>query len=197
MEPTSLPKQASKPRDIIEGQLRDCYGRAVYSHKTHEKCADLLQGREAKLKLTQIVLSAISTAGLIGTIFGQSIVATLALTGLSTALLVLNSYMKNHEIGGLAFAHKQAAQAIWLVREEYLSLIADLRSDQKTASEILKIRDDLLHKLHAAYVKAPPTNYKAYSKAQEALQKSEELTFSDSEIDALLPIDLRRSKTEE
>lgn len=29
--------------NILEGQLRECYGRVVYTHKTHEKCADILQ----------------------------------------------------------------------------------------------------------------------------------------------------------
>ena len=27
---------------ILEGQLRECYGRVVYTHKTHEKPADAL-----------------------------------------------------------------------------------------------------------------------------------------------------------
>ena len=33
---------------ILEGQLRECYGRTVYSHKTHEKCADILLARLAR-----------------------------------------------------------------------------------------------------------------------------------------------------
>ena len=40
----------------LEGQLRECYGRAVYSHKTHEKCADILITRLARIKLLQIGL---------------------------------------------------------------------------------------------------------------------------------------------
>lgn len=40
---------------------------------------------------------------------------------------------------------------------------------------------------------APSTTFKAYRKAQEALQKSEEMTFSDGEIDAFLPKELKRN----
>ncbi|MEH0992030.1 hypothetical protein V7J87_28835, partial [Klebsiella pneumoniae] len=32
----------NEDRLILEGQIRECYGRVVYSHKTHEKCADIL-----------------------------------------------------------------------------------------------------------------------------------------------------------
>ena len=28
---------------VLEAQVREVFGRVVYSHKTHEKCADLAQ----------------------------------------------------------------------------------------------------------------------------------------------------------
>src|SRR5687767_519983 len=57
-------------RRVLEGQLRECYGRVVYSHKTHEKCADILLARLGRIKFWQIVLSAITTAGFVGAMFG-------------------------------------------------------------------------------------------------------------------------------
>jgi hypothetical protein len=36
------------------------------------------------------------------------------------------------------------------------------------------------------------TNFEAYSRAQEALKKLEDMTFSDEEIDAFLPKELKR-----
>ena len=53
-------------------------------------------------------------------------------------------------------------------------------------------RDALLDELHAVYVGAPSTNFEAYSRAQEALKKLEDMTFSDEEIDAFLPKELNR-----
>ena len=46
---------------------------------------------------------------------------------------------------------------------------------------------------HGVYSGAPSTTYQAYKKAQKALQQLGEMTFSDAEIDALLPSDLRKS----
>jgi len=53
-------------------------------------------------------------------------------------------------------------------------------------------RDDLLEELHSVYSGAPSTTYQAYKKAQEALKHLEDMTFSDDEIDAFLPRELKK-----
>jgi len=63
----------------------------------------------------------------------------------------------------------------------------------KSESELLKERDSLVVALHSVYSGAPSTNLKAYKIAQLSLQKYEDMTFSDSEIDAFLPSDLKRT----
>ena len=45
--------------NVLEGQLRECYGRVVYSHKTHEKCADILLERQGKIGSSRISVGAI------------------------------------------------------------------------------------------------------------------------------------------
>ena len=42
LEPHSQTDDTPQSRNILEGQLREAYGRVVYSHKTHQKCADIL-----------------------------------------------------------------------------------------------------------------------------------------------------------
>ena len=190
MEPPT-PNNA-EPRDILESQLRECFGRVVYSHKTHEKCADILLGRLARIKVTQIVLSALTTAGFISTLFGSGAVGSLIGVVVSTALLVLNAYTKNYDLGELAQKHKQAANDLWLIREKYLSLITDLRMKKRALDSIQADRDQLLEQLHGVYSGAPSTTHQAYRKAQDALKKYEDMTFSDEEINAFLPNILKK-----
>jgi hypothetical protein len=178
---------------IIEGQLRECYGKAVYSHKTHEKCADILLARLSDIKLSQIVLSAITTGSFLSTILGSGKDAAVVGMAISTCLLILNAYTKDYDLGELAQKHKQAANDIWLIREKYLSLITDLAAGNKGAVEVQAERDYLVNALHDIYSGSPSTTYKAYRKAQVALKKYEEMSFSDEEIDAFLPKHLRRS----
>jgi len=183
---------AVAPYPILEGQLRECYGRAVYSHKTHEKCADILLGRLSTIKFWQIVLSAITTAGFVSAILGSGVVGSVVGIVISTSLLVLNAYTKNYDMGELAQKHKQAANDIWLLRERYLSLLTDLAAKAKPLEALIAERDKLVTDLHAVYSSSPSTTYQAYKKAQEALQRKEDMTFSVAEIDAFLPAELKR-----
>jgi hypothetical protein len=62
---------------------------------------------------------------------------------------------------------------------------------EKPIESLLAERDALLDDLHAVYSGAPSATYKAYKKAQESLKTLEDLTFSDEEIDAFLPKELK------
>lgn len=186
---------------VIEGQLRECYGRVVYSHKTHEKCADILLDRHKQIKFWQITLSAIVAGGLIATLLDFSGLAdfkkisTLIAAVLSTILLVLNSYTKDYDLGEIAQKHRQAGADLWIIRERYLSLLTDFRIGDVSLDVMRSQRDQLLEDLHAVYAGAPSTNYKAYAAAQKALKQLEDMTFSDDEIDAFLPKELKRKQT--
>jgi hypothetical protein len=177
---------------ILEGQLRESFGRVVYSHKTHEKCADILLSRLSSIKLWQIILSAVTTGGFISAFFGAGNIGATIGVLVSTSLLVLNAYTKNYDLGELAQKHKQAANDIWLIRERYLSLITDLAMGEKPLEALQKERDVLVEELHSVYSGAPSTTFQAYKKAQEALKQNEDMTFSDEEIDAFLPKELKR-----
>lgn len=182
-------------RNLLEDHLRECYGRVVYSHKTHEKCADILSGFLRKIKLCQIVLSSLTTVGFAATLFGAGPVGAAIGLCISAALLCLNTYIKDHSPEEIAQKHRQAAINLWLVREKYLTLIIDLRVGKEPIEKIANRRDVLLVELHNIYSGAPSTNHKAYRKAQKALKYNEEMTFSADEIDSLLPSKFRKSAT--
>jgi len=192
LEPNSQVDGIIDSRAILEGQLRECFGRVVYSHKTHEKCADILLARLSQIKLWQIILSAVTTGGFIAAVFGAGKIGALVGVFVSTILLALNAYTKNYDLGELSQKHRQAAADLWIIREKYLSLITDLRMGEKPIETLQKERDDLLAELHSVYSGAPSTTYQAYKKAQEALKQLEDMTFSDEEIDAFLPKELKK-----
>jgi len=131
LEQHSQIDDTAESRKILEGQLRECYGRVVYSHKTHEKCADILLCRQRRIRIWQIVLSAITTAGFIGAVFGAGKIGAVIGMIISTILLALNSYTKNYDIGELAQKHKYAANDLWIIREKYLALLVDLAMREK------------------------------------------------------------------
>ena len=186
---------------ILEGQLRECYGRVVYTHKTHEKHADDLIKQNSCIKWGQIILSAIIAGGVITMLFEfcpeYKKIAEVIVAIISTILLVLNSYTKDYDLGIIAQKHRQAAAEIWLIREKYLTLLTALRMKQLSVDEICSQRDKLLEDLHSIYSGAPSTNFEAYQKAQDALKNKEDMTFSDDEIDKFLPKELKRKSAED
>ncbi|AYM82777.1 conserved hypothetical protein [Agrobacterium tumefaciens str. Kerr 14] len=183
-------------RYALESQIRECYGRCAYTHKTHEKMAERLHSRHKTGKWANIVLSSLITGGAVSAIFAKGAVwegyAGYATAVLSILSLIFNAYLKDLDPGALAQRHREAASDIWNVREAYLSLIADIIGQSSDLPTLRQRRDSLQAALYKIYHAAPHTDGKAYGKAQDALKNKEDLTFSEGEIDVMLPDSLRR-----
>lgn len=185
-------------KNTLEAQVRECFGRVVYSTKTHEKCADLCMSRLNWIKIIQIVLAALTTGGILTALLGDpkiSYISTLVSAIVSTSLLVLNAYMKDVDPGQQAEKHKKTASELWDIRESYLSILTDLHSVHIDIQAAREKRDELQARLASIYATAPRTTSKAYGIASKGLKNHEEMTFSDEEIDKFLPVALRRSPT--
>lgn len=180
----------------LEDQIRECFGRVVYTHKTHEKMAELCSSKLTRYKLGQIGVSALATSGAMGVMLYTQppMVLKVATALLSLVTLWISGYMKGFDPGGTAQKHRDAASGLWPIRESYLSLLTDLRMGSVDAATASQRRDDLQAELAAIYKGAPQTNSKAYGLAQTALKASEEYTFSDAEIDVFVPSSLRKGK---
>lgn len=186
-------KDKSDPFNVLESQLRECYGRVVYSHKTQEKCADILFSKNNRLQIIQIILSVLTTGSFLPIILGKDWKFSLIGAFISTLLLGINIYIKRNNIYDLAQRHRNTASSLWFVRERFLSLVTDLNMRTVDINNIRESRDNLIKELSKIYAKAPSTSNKAYKSAQKALKYNEEMTFSDEEIDAFLPKEMRRT----
>lgn len=100
--------------------------------------------------------------------------------------------MKGFDPGATAQRHRDTAADIWPIRESYLSLLTDIVGGNEVAAILRQRRDELQQALASIYKGAPHTDGKAYKDSQIALKQNEEYTFSDEEIDAFLPIELRK-----
>ena len=186
----------SSNEEILLAQIRECFGRVAYSHKTHEKQTDILICKDSFWKTIQIILSVIISGTLLSTfteLFGYGKYWVLIGAILSVLLAIINLHLKNLNYGIVAKQHKEIAVQLWNIRERYFSLIVDLISKSVDIEIATKEREVLQDKLADIYINAPRTNSKAYKMAQKALKFNEDLTFSAKEIDMLLPEKLRLS----
>jgi hypothetical protein len=187
-------------KEILLAQIRECFGRVVYSHKTHEKQADIFRGQDTFWTWAQIVLSVVASGSFLATfsdLFGCDKWFSLLGAVLTALLAAINLYFKNFSYGAELLRHKETAIQLWNIREAYISLITDLTTMSICIEKAKVIRDELQNKLLEVYKNAPQTTTKAYAKAQNALKFKEDLTFLPNEIDMFLPDKLQlKSKKE-
>lgn len=182
------------PFTVLEDQIRECFGRVVYTHKTHEKMAEDCASAFRRYKRWQIGVSAVTASSALSTMLTDSPYLKLATAALSILSIWMAGYLKNFDPGGSAQKHRDAASSLWAIRESYLSLLTDLRMKSISEEEGTKRRDAIQTKLAAIYKGAPQTSAKAYAAAQVALKQNEEYTFSGAEIDKFVPELLRKTK---
>lgn len=176
---------------ILEEQVRECFGKVVWTHKTHEKCADILSSRHNTIKLWQILLSAATTTGIVGIMITSEKWLEVTSAVVSFASFFLSTFVKKYNLEELIIKHRNAAIELWDIRESYLSLLFDIRACNLSCRKICAKRDSLQARLHKLYKGCPRTSYKAYQDASKALKENDELTFTDDEIDKFLPTTLQ------
>lgn len=175
-------------------QVRESFGRAVYSHKIHEKQADISFSRYQWQQGTLIALSAVSSGTFLTLVFG--LFGNSTLTSIVTSFCaLLVSWMslgaKTFKFDETSAIHRDVASNLWDIRESYISLIADMMSGQIADLDARKRRDELQSLTRDVYSAAPRTSGKAFVRAQDGLKNHEEMTFTTREIDMFLPEALR------
>lgn len=176
----------------LESQIREAFGRVTYTQTCHDKKIKRLLSLNNRIKIMQIILSALTTTSFLVTIFSNEKISVIIGAILSLFLLILNTYTKNFNLIENAQEHKISSNQLWKIREEYVSLLTDF--DLLDSKEIMRKRDDLQYRTAEVYFDSPRTDSKSYKEAQKALKTEEEQTFSDDEIDVMLPNSIRRNK---
>ena len=174
----------------LKFQIEEAYGRVLYAYTTHLKDANLLIIKSKKLKIIQIVLSAITTGGLLSSVFSNSTLVTILTTLVSCLLLFLNLIFKNFDFEKDISLHISSANDLWLIKEQYLSVLTDY--DNLDYSVLISTRNDLQEKTSKIYSTSIKTSDKAYRLAQDALKNKEEQYFNTDELNLMLPEHLRK-----
>ncbi|MDI9853993.1 SLATT domain-containing protein [Comamonas sp. 17RB] len=170
----------------LESQLRQIYARATFVEKTHQKMADKYTSRYKKIKLMEIILSALTSTSLLAAVLGDGKVGTVVAAFFSTTLLCFTLYFKEAGLNEKAQQHSEFGSKLWGLRQQVFSLLVDLQDGESDIS-IRKKRDYINEQLEIAYKSAPRTDAGAYFGAQKTLRKSDDTVFSNEYINGILP----------
>ncbi len=168
----------------LREQIKESYGKIVYSFTAHEKNASRLKKYDSYIKVVQIILSALISVSLVSLIIENEIVSAIIGSILSFILLIINSLNKSFTFVERANKHIETADKLWIIREDYISLLTDF--DVLTIEEIVKKRDELKIQSSITYKNSDRTDKKSYKETQVALQIEEEQTFKDNELNNFL-----------
>lgn len=187
-------KSKKESNYLILCQVRESFGRVVYSHKVHEKQADICFCRHRWQQGTLIGLTAFSSVTFLTEVVG--LLANRAAASLTTSLVAL--FVTWVSLGTKTFnyseeseAHRATTSQLWTVRESYISLITDLMSGDISSVDAQARRNELQERTYSIYSTAPRTSSCAFKRAQKGLKQNEEMTFTPREIDLFLPEALR------
>lgn len=168
-------------REKLRNQISHAAGNILYTFSAHWNIVNRLKKQYKGIKITQIVLTALSTGG-----FLASLIAGIPwlswIGGLTSAIaLGLNLYMLNFNVQEDIKKHTDAANELWDIREAYISLLVDF--DGLSDEAIQKKRDELTAAVGKVNKTYPGTDEKAFAKAQAEIAK---YTFYEGEVEKLL-----------
>lgn len=177
-------------RDLLYSQIENEYGSLVYSCAAQEEQRTRLARTAKRIKIAQIVLSALSTAGLVSTLLTVQACITIITTLITFLLLMLNSYSFRLEIDAKVIRHRRAGDQLWFLGRKYVSLLVDFSSLE--IDEVRKRRDELNAEAAEIYSNVERTDDKSFATAQKRLKKDGLKEFSRDELNRLLPEALRK-----
>ena len=139
-----------------------------------------------------IISASLTSAGIISIVFVDQFWIKLVSAIVSFVTTTMSALLATFDYKNLAKSNKTAATKLVCYRNELLSMLGRIRIKEKTAKELFDEFENLQSSIHEAYQDAPNTTNRAVAKAGKTINESKDGTYSDEEIDRLLPDTLKR-----
>lgn len=181
--------------------VRFYFAQSVFMTNCHFKASDRINKLKEEYNNIIYGLTGTTVALLIFQIIGLKtscnklldITAYLAL--FLTGISLIFSIFKKDDYTPLIISHRIFAEKYKALRDIFMSLIEKIMSESESEESLRKISDELISKYSGIGEHAPETNGEDYNNAQVSLglegNDNEEFTWSDEQIDRLLPERLR------
>ena len=192
--------------ELLEAQIRECFAKVAWTFTTFQEEINEMFVTNRRIFAWKTVLSATAAASSIVSIKLPTLIdcsnggggwvtniTSIALLICTVTVVALELIFKEAGLSEKIAQYTAVASKLWSVREDYISLLTDIRLPNASVEEIQKRRDVLQEKLSMIYKDVPRASEKAYEKATEKLH-GEESTLHEDEIDHLLPYALRKNK---
>ncbi len=180
--------------NVLLAVARQNYASVVWTHKIQEKQAEIYAKEYKTLETINIIVAALTSCGIIASIFCSSIISQILTAVLSFITLGITAYFKSFDLKSLEAQNKTAANQFVAIRNDLLNVIATIKYSSKDVDETKSKYEDIIQRLNRLYIEAPQTTKEACELAEKALKEKKEYSFTDEEIDMFLPEGLRKKE---
>ena len=184
--------------EILEDSVRNSYASVSWSHKIQEKQADLYFKRYKIAVNCNLIAAVLASVGatapfveFVATLFNPNIIKILTII-CSFITALTSGYLKLNDLKQMAENNKNAARELIIIRDQLKIILLQIKMKNKQANQLLIEYEDIMNKLDKIYQSAPTTTNKAVELANVALKVKGDNSFTDNEIDFLLPKNLRK-----
>jgi len=190
MEPCDGGYEMDRKNQILLEEVRQNFASVVWTHKIQEKQADIYAGRYNCFETINIFLAAVTSCGIITTIFVDETIPKILTALISFGTLFMTTYLKSFNLKKMEQQHRIVANKFVVIRNQLLHIIAELHMGANLEQVDTEYKT-IITKLNALYVDAPSTTNEAVKMASTALKAKDEYTYTAEEIDHFLPPTLR------
>lgn len=177
---------------MLESQLRQIFASVVWTHKIQEKQADRYLKTHNILENWRMVLSAVTTSGIVAVIFIDGLWLKIITAIISAISSFISIYYKNYDLKSLQKDHKNSAIDLLELREDLVSTLCDIKFEKYNQEELLKKRDEFIERKIQIAKCTLDADQKSVNEASDNLKKRQDNTYSDEEIDSYLPTVARK-----
>ena len=181
----------------LEDLVRTRYASVAWTHKIQEKQAEIYDKRYRILATVNIFAASITSAGIFSLIFTDQTWLKIASAVVSFVTIFISALLKSFDLQSMTKANKETATKLVELRDELQTLILKIKLGEQSVYSLTDEFESLQKRVHAVYSDAPKTTDAAVKMAEVALKVNGDNTFTEKEIDMMLPATLKRRGNDE
>ena len=153
----------------LKNQIEEQLSNIQFTRETHLKASHRLERNADALNWIQIVLSAVSTAGIISLFLNDTITGKIIGAACSALLFATSMYVKDKDLLTESKKHRATADKLFGLREEYKLLLATF--DSKDVSFLERSVKDFIERTQTIYDSSPNCLNTDYEAAKDSIKK--------------------------
>lgn len=186
----------SKKQEQLHEEVKRFIVNVSWTHKIHIVHSDLLSSRATTLRITNLVLSALVSSGLIYVLLTDTYWAKLLTTFCSLLVTLSVAFRKEFNFDGLSSREKADANAFWELREEASRLLYSLTYNTEPSAEVSEKFNRLLEIRSEKSLELMTPSQKAVDKAGKLLKNRRDDDYTE-DFKYFIPTNLMEIKEKE